>query len=75
MSKKRSTSWTCVSPTEYVCAVLSGLSGGSFRTPVLSHAVIYKLICAVPSFLLEQLTFKMMLNVRSAALKRAAKHK
>lgn len=75
MSKKRSTSWTCVSPAEYVRAVLAGLSGGPFRTPVFSHAVMYKLICAVPSFLLEQLTFKMMLGIRSAALRRAAKHK
>lgn len=69
MSKKKRTSWTVVSPTSYVSAVLSGVSGG-FRTPVLSHAFTQEILTLLPASFLSFFQLKLMKATRAAALKR-----
>ena len=53
MSKIKKTSWTVVSPSSYVKAVLSGL-GGAFRTPVFSHDLVYHLLHSLPQSILNR---------------------
>jgi len=70
MSKIRKTSWTVVSPSSYVRAVLRGL-GGPFRTPVFSHDLVYRLLTTLRPAILTKVTMDVMLKIRQAAIKKA----